>query len=188
MHHRGIVFDFFGVICSEVAPYWLERHFAPTEAASIKEELVGAADRGAVSQAALFQELARLSGSSPAQIEHEWFGLARIDEKVVAVIRSLAGRSRLGLLTNAPAPFFRTLLARAQIESLFDSIVVSSEQGFAKPDPRAYRVVLSELQLNPANALMVDDNPANVAGAVAVGMETILFRSSDQLEFLADRA
>ena len=47
MPYKAIVFDFFGVICSEVAPQWLLHHLETEEKArAIKTEIVGAADRG----------------------------------------------------------------------------------------------------------------------------------------------
>jgi hypothetical protein len=44
-----LIFDFFGVACSEVAPYWLAKYLPAAEAVTVKATIVGAADRGALS-------------------------------------------------------------------------------------------------------------------------------------------
>jgi putative hydrolase of the HAD superfamily len=44
-----------------------------------------------------------------------------------------------------------------------------------KPDPVAYTEVLAELGADPAEVTFVDDRPANVAGAAAVGLRAVLF-------------
>jgi HAD superfamily hydrolase (TIGR01509 family) len=63
----------------------------------------------------------------------------------------------------------------------FSSILVSSENGCAKPDGKIYEILLSSLSEKAADALMIDDNPTNVSGAIAAGMGGIVFESCTQL-------
>ena len=53
-------------------------------------------------------------------------------------------------------------------------VIVSEEQGYAKPDPRVYRDALTALGLaSPEAVLFVGDNPVtDIAGARAFGMQT----------------
>ncbi len=178
----GIVFDFFGVICSEVAPTWLARHLPEAEAAKVKARFVGAADRGVLSQAALFDELARLTGVPGGSIEAEWCECAQIDERVVRIVQDVANHHPTGLLTNAPSPFVRRLLAENHLESLFDVIIVSSEHGCAKPERQIYEIMLAQLKVAASDVLLIDDNPRNVEGAVAVGMRGLMFVSYEDLK------
>jgi HAD superfamily hydrolase (TIGR01509 family) len=48
---------------------------------------------------------------------------------------------------------------------------VSAEFGARKPEPVVYRNCLARLGVAPAAALFIDDSEANVAGAVAAGLE-----------------
>jgi glucose-1-phosphatase len=48
---------------------------------------------------------------------------------------------------------------------------VSAEFGARKPEPAVYRSCLARLGVAPAAALFIDDGEANVAGAVAAGLE-----------------
>jgi HAD superfamily hydrolase (TIGR01509 family) len=181
MKYKGLVFDFFGVICTEIAPFWLAERFPPEEARKIKTEIVGDADRGVISQREMFIKLASLSGGMAERIESEWLSLAHVNRELVDKIVKLKGVVRLGLLTNAPSPLARHLLNANGLSELFDLIVVSSEVKCAKPDRRIYEIILGGLALAPSDALMVDDNPENIIGANEVGMAGVVFTSNEQL-------
>lgn len=186
MEYRCVVFDFFGVISSEVAKYWLANYFPPDQAREIKDALFPAADRGEVSQEALFAHLAGLVKITPERFEREFYSYIKIDPDMVALIRRLRGRTRLGLLTNAMAPFVRGIMAEHELEPLFDAIIVSAECRMAKPDPAIFRAMLAKLDVAAADTVMVDDNPDNVAAARSVGMQTVLFTSCAELERALD--
>ena len=85
-------------------------------------------------------------------------------------------------ITNFSGEFFAPF--RAQEAALFDrfrGIVVSGDERVMKPDPAIYRLALDRFALDAARTVFVDDNPANVAGAEAVGMTAILFTGVDAL-------
>jgi HAD superfamily hydrolase (TIGR01509 family) len=59
----------------------------------------------------------------------------------------------------------------------------SCRLGCRKPEPRIYGEVLARAGLPPERILLLDDGPANIAGAAACGMQTKLVRSAaDTLE------
>ena len=180
MDKRAIIFDFFGVICSEIAPFWLARHFSASEAASVKSSIVHRADLGEISEEQMFEELSMLTRVPPRKIESEWFSYVLIDAGMLDLVRLLRHEVALGLLTNAPSRFVRRILNQQGLEDLFESVVVSSEVGCTKPEPPIYEAMLRALDVESRDALMIDDNPANVEGAVAVGMRGLLFESVQQ--------
>ncbi len=182
MKYKGLIFDFFGVICTEIAPFWLAERFSPEEARKIKTEIVGDADRGVISQKEMFIKLARLSDRTAERIEAEWLSLAHINRELVDKIVKFKGAVRLGLLTNATSPLVRHLLNANGLSEIFDLIVVSSEVKCAKPDRTIYEIILGGLALAPADALMIDDNPENIIGANEVGMAGVVFASNEQLD------
>ena len=57
----------------------------------------------------------------------------------------------------------------------FDVIVDATYTHILKPDPRAYLAVLDALGLAPNQAVFVDDQPKNIAGAQALGLGTVAF-------------
>ena len=62
----------------------------------------------------------------------------------------------------------------AGLEALTHFIIVSEEQGYAKPDPRIYQDAMSALGLaSPDGVMFVGDNPVtDIEGARSSGMQT----------------
>lgn len=170
----AVIWDFFGVLCSEVAPVWLGERFEPERALAIKERVVGAADRGALSLATMFGELARITSGSAAEIEREWLALAEPDVATIQLVRNVRHHGRVALLSNAPVEFIDRLLARDEYRGLFDATIVSSVTGTAKPDPEIYRTAANACGVPLAGCLFIDDNVANVDAAQRVGMTAVL--------------
>lgn len=58
---------------------------------------------------------------------------------------------------------------RIGLEGFFEAVAVSSELGCNKPDARMYRTASDALGLKPAECFYVDDDPALVGAALALG-------------------
>ncbi|GIW40265.1 MAG: hypothetical protein KatS3mg076_0842 [Candidatus Binatia bacterium] len=80
----------------------------------------------------------------------------------------------LGIVSNFDHRLER-LLEALDLRRYFDSVVVSSRAGFAKPDPRIFRLALRSHGIRPAQALHVGDSPEeDLAGARAAGLHGLL--------------
>lgn len=67
---------------------------------------------------------------------------------------------------------------RQEWPDLFDrfrDVVVSGDEKLLKPDAAIYNLALARFGLEPHEAVFIDDNAANVAGAEAVGIPSIHF-------------
>jgi epoxide hydrolase-like predicted phosphatase len=64
----------------------------------------------------------------------------------------------------------------ADWEAFFDVVVDSCEVGMRKPEPRIYLHACACLGVEPSAAVFVDDMQANVDGAIAVGMRSVLMQ------------
>ena len=64
---------------------------------------------------------------------------------------------------------------RVPILSLVDGAVFSGNIGITKPDKRIYEHILDKFGLDPAETVFIDDKPANIAGAEAVGIKGYVF-------------
>ena len=95
--------------------------------------------------------------------------------EVVHRIRDLRGQVRLGLLTNNVKEFGEHWRSTFPIDDLFEVIVDSSHVGMRKPDTEIYLLTCSRLEVEPTEAVFVDDNVDNVETARALGMETVHF-------------
>ncbi len=63
----------------------------------------------------------------------------------------------------------------------FDALVWSFQLGMAKPDARIYEEALRRLGTQAEETLFLDDKPANVEAARALGMEGLVFTDLRQL-------
>ncbi|MDJ0822470.1 MAG: HAD-IA family hydrolase [Paracoccaceae bacterium] len=72
----------------------------------------------------------------------------------------------------------------ARVRFLFlnslDGMLVSSEVNLKEPDPKTYRAFLRKFELNAEDCLVVEDDPANAAGAEKVGMADFVTKPSRQ--------
>ncbi len=85
-------------------------------------------------------------------------------------------------ITNFSGEFFADFRAReAWMFDRFRDIVVSGDEKMVKPDPAIFRLALDRFGLAAAEAYFVDDNPANVAAAQALGIRSHLFRDAGTL-------
>ena len=88
---------------------------------------------------------------------------------------------RLYGLTNWAADTFALVRHTYPVFDLLDGIVVSGEEKVAKPDPRIFRILFERYRVNPSEAVFIDDNKPNIDAARALGLQTILFQSAEQL-------
>jgi putative hydrolase of the HAD superfamily len=81
---------------------------------------------------------------------------------------------RLGLLSNFSTDL-RAMLVQQELLQWFDPLVISAEIGVMKPAAAAYETILARLELPASVCVFIDDLPANVAAAQALGMHGIVF-------------
>lgn len=92
-----------------------------------------------------------------------------VDPEVLAAVRGLRARCRVGLLTNATTRL-RGDLARLGLAGEVDEVFGTAELGVAKPDPAVFRLVCGRLGVQPGQCGLVDDTAGHVAAAGAVGL------------------
>jgi putative hydrolase of the HAD superfamily len=137
--------------------------------------------------AAIFSEEAREAG-------HEIDGAAvlgllggSVRPAMVEAVRRCSEQLVTGLLTNnfvsrdrapesdvEPATDLTGRAAQvAEIMAMFDGVVESSKVGVRKPDPRFYEIACTLLEIEPHEAVFLDDLGINLKPARAMGMTTI---------------
>jgi 2-haloacid dehalogenase len=103
-------------------------------------------------------------------------------EETVEILAELRQRQTpLYALTNWSHETFPIARPRFPFFDWFEGIVVSGEVQLVKPDARIYRHLLEAHGLRAEDCVFVDDSPANVAGAEAVGIAALHFQSPEQL-------
>lgn len=120
-----------------------------------------------------------------ARAYREHFGASLTGEIAgsVALLRELhaAGVPQVGLTNWSSELFHGYAPPRHDFLALLDTIVVSGDEGVAKPEPAIYRLAIERSGLPAERLVFVDDKADNVAAAVALGMRGVVFTGPDAL-------
>ncbi|GAA3351162.1 hypothetical protein GCM10020358_79890 [Amorphoplanes nipponensis] len=178
---RAVVFDIGGVL--EITPAtgwpasWERRLGLP--AGEIGRRCAGvwaAGGVGEITEAEVREQVAEQLGLGPRQLDaimadlwREYLGT--LNEDLIAYVRSLRPRCRLGILSNS---FVGAREREQHLVDLVDEAVYSHEIGLNKPDPKTFALVCERLRSRPGDCLLVDDHPPNIAAAEAFGMRAVL--------------
>jgi 2-haloacid dehalogenase len=117
-----------------------------------------------------------------AYLEHFPASLSEVPG-TLDVVRDLhaAGVPMVGLTNWSDELYYPYAAPRFAVLRLLDDVVVSGEVKVAKPDPRAYAIAAERAGQPYERLLFVDDSPANVEAARALGMDAILFTDAATL-------
>jgi 2-haloacid dehalogenase len=104
-------------------------------------------------------------------------------DDTVEVLRKIkdSGEYRLYALTNWSAETFPWAYQTFDFLHWFEGIVVSGVEKTRKPFAEFYQILFDRYQIDPQQAIFIDDNIKNIEGAKKTGLRTIHFRSAEQL-------
>ncbi|HET6822529.1 MAG TPA: HAD family phosphatase, partial [Anaerolineales bacterium] len=113
-----------------------------------------------------------------ATVRAEFFAGDIVDRTLVEYIRSLRGKYKTGLISNAWSDL-RDFIVREKFDDAFDKMIISAEVGAMKPDPKIFQIALDAFGVKPKEAVFVDDVEANIEGSEEVGMKGIHFKDAE---------
>jgi len=150
-----------------------------------KEALTNQAFQGRMTQDQYREALLRLYGvTQPEQIER---GKQILDDEnndvhffdgVAPTLASLKQQGYLlGIITDTANPIHVKLgwFEKGGFGNVWDTIISSNEIGVRKPHPDIYQAALQQLGLTPKQAIFVGHKTSELAGARAIGMQTVAF-------------
>lgn len=108
-------------------------------------------------------------------VEHPVPGTAAIAERLHAAGVPLFG------LTNWSAELFPVAREHHLVLGLFDDIVVSGEEGLAKPAPGIFEVLATRVGRPLERCVYVDDSVRNVEAGARAGLDAIVFTGAERL-------
>jgi len=176
---KAIIFDFFDTIAADFYRVWLERNrFARTgEFLEIAQEI----DAGSIELEEYYARLSKLSAIPANAIRQEFETETQLNYGMLELIDQLRENYRIALVTNSPQGLVRKILRSNDLEKYFDEVVISGEVGFVKPDPEVFRIALKKLDVDPAEAIFIDDLESYLEGAKEAGITGILFKEVGRL-------
>jgi HAD superfamily hydrolase (TIGR01509 family) len=124
------------------------------------------------------------------------FGTSLGDEEILRVYNEVLGEPMPGMedliedllargvrvvgLSDTSAVHL-ALLDRYPAVRALETLIASCSTSHRKPEPGAYRAALASAGSRPEETLFVDDQPANVEGARALGMRAIVFEGAESV-------
>ena len=115
-------------------------------------------------------------------VSHVMEGFAQLQlhpDVVPGVHRLQEAGLRLATLSNGAAEVAERLLEAAHVRDRFERLLSVEDAGAWKPAQRAYEYAVAELDLKPADVVMVAVHPWDIHGAARAGLQTAWVNRSD---------
>jgi putative hydrolase of the HAD superfamily len=98
----------------------------------------------------------------------------------VTIVELLKRGLKLAVISDAPRQEAWLRLCYLQLHQMFDMVLAYEDTGEYKPSPAPFKAVLTNLGIEPEEALMVGDWPErDIAGASELGIRTVFARYGD---------
>jgi putative hydrolase of the HAD superfamily len=115
----------------------------------------------------------------PVAVRARLFGTIRRNDHMLAAAVRIGAHYKTAILTNNVKEWTGW---RQMVDAhVFDLVVDSSAEGVRKPDREIYLLTCERLGVAPERAVFVDDIPANVEGAAAVGLRAVRFTTTEEV-------
>lgn len=96
------------------------------------------------------------------------------------LVERLRQRYCVVAFTNMSPELFNFWNSRWGITGKFDYVFFSGKIRAKKPDPQAFKIIVSQLGVKPSDIVFFDDVVENVKGAASVGIKAVHFQSPSQ--------
>jgi len=98
-------------------------------------------------------------------------------------LQALHGSFKLGLVSDAQRVFLEPEIEMTGLTPLLDIIIISSDYGFHKPDPRLFAMALEGLGVSAEQAVYIGDSiPRDICGAQKANLPAILLNRDGHLD------
>jgi putative hydrolase of the HAD superfamily len=99
-----------------------------------------------------------------------------IDQNTIEIVNTIKMQAKVAIVTNGLTQRQKAKITNTKLNSYFDTILISDEVGFRKPDNRIFESALNRLHVQPEETLFVgDDLEKDIAGCQNVNMKGIWF-------------
>lgn len=185
---KAIVFDLGGVIMSGGFLPFLHHYclkcLTPQGKKKI-DKLEHDVNLGTITEAQFYRAIRQVFNVhlTPKQMHNYIVSKMQVDKKLIEFIPHIK-KAKVALFTNSIGHMAIDVLHKrgVPIRKTFDKLFVSSKIHLAKPDAQAYKFVIKNLKIHPAEALMVDDRKENIVGAKKLGMRGIVYKNAAQFK------
>lgn len=190
---KPVLFDFGNVLYTFDYSRFVDRIAAasPLSSDRVREVIFGGEadslarqfETGRISADAFFSALQAMSRHTldHAAVEAAFVGIFEPIESTLEVVRDVATRAPVGLVSNTNEIHFEKYMKHIDVFPLFSAVALSYVTGAMKPDPAIYVDAVRQLGVEPRDCWFVDDLQENVDAARALGMTAIRYRPGTDL-------
>ncbi|MEZ4503204.1 MAG: HAD family phosphatase [Dehalococcoidia bacterium] len=186
-----VLFDLGGVVCRFDHERRLEAFAAATALppAEVHARLWDSGfsrecDEGRHDAASMHARANELLGTDLARgdLERLWAAAFEVDPAVLEAVHHLPSHVGRAVLSDNP-PLLLDALERwlPDVPRTFAPVLFSHALGATKSAAEAFIEALTHLEAAPANVLFIDDSPANVEAALALGIEALRYTDAPSL-------
>ena len=99
-----------------------------------------------------------------------------INQKTINIINTIKSHIKVGIITNGSTQRQKAKIINTNLNHYFDTIIISEEVGFSKPDKRIFELALNKLNVQSEDVLFVgDDLEKDIAGCQNANIKGIWF-------------
>ena len=177
---RAVIFDCFGVLYRDNLSLLYDA--VPTDKHQALQDIIHATDHGYLTRDEYYSQVSELAGKTPEDIKAIELRQHSRDEDMIQFTQTLKPEYKIGLLSNIDHDTMQRMFPEPMRSQLFDTFVISGDEGITKPAAEIFHIAAEKLGLRPEECVMIDDLEKNVTGAQMAGMQAIQFTSRTQLE------
>jgi|GEM_PF-566111 len=184
--YKVIIFDFFGVFCAPIATNWFKKTVPDYQVKSAGfQALCKRSDLGELSRSNFNNETSKLTGIPVSEIAKGIEAEMVIDTALVGYTEKLKKSGfRVVCLSNGSHEWTLQVINEHGLRHLFEEVILSSDLDIVKPDAEIYVQALRKLNIQPSQAVFVDDRKINTDAAEALGIRSLIFM--DTATFIKD--
>lgn len=191
---RAVLFDFGGVLYKTPDRSWMkkwQRLLGLKNDELISSIIVSPDDspyvqavmEGRIPESDFWERMGRRWRLSPILVrwlKRSTMSRHRLNREAANFLANLRPTYRTGILSNAGSDARSMFTSIFGFDRMVDEMIISAEEGVAKPDERIYQIALEKMGVEADEAVFLDDLAANVEAALKMGIRAVQFRDTAQ--------
>ncbi|MFA5382396.1 MAG: HAD-IA family hydrolase [Candidatus Micrarchaeia archaeon] len=133
---------------------------------------VHAIDRGELTESKFWREI-EISNYEKIRKNFMDKTLSSIDPNFEQLTLNLKGKIKLGIMSNVASEWADDFFDFPSLKGIFNIQVISGKEGFSKPEPELYDILIKKCNCDPNKILFIDDKLINLKVANEKGIKTV---------------
>lgn len=177
---QALVFDCFGVFYPDPVFTYMRDSENPPEKAEALHALDELAARGQLRKVDFVEKASQLLNKSREEIDMQFFQRHSTNQGLIDFVKNARPQYKTALLSNIGSDMMDGFFTPQERKELFDVVLLSGNEKFAKPDKDFFALACERLGVTPEESIMIDDLEHNCEAARSIGMQAICYKNFDQ--------